>query len=175
MRFVVLDAMGVLYQHGNVVRGVLIPYLRDHGSPCDEAEIRDLYRLCTLGRLSTEAFWEATGAGRTASDADYCRRHLVNPGTLDTVRGLHDAGVKVLVLTNDAAPWSIQLRERFGLTPYVDAWYVSSEIGARKPDPAAYDAVRAHPGLDPGRTILVDDRPTNLAAATGFSACPLPQ
>jgi putative hydrolase of the HAD superfamily len=35
-RFVVLDAMGVLYQHGNVVGSLLIPYLRTHGCTATE-------------------------------------------------------------------------------------------------------------------------------------------
>ncbi|WP_460663568.1 HAD-IA family hydrolase [Kribbella swartbergensis] len=53
---------------------------------------------------------------------------------------------------------------------YVDRWFGSSRIGARKPDPRAYRAVLDHPGLAAARTVLVDDRPTNLvaAAAAGF-------
>lgn len=164
-RFVVLDAMGVLYQHGNVVSGALIPYLRDHGCTLPESDVRAFYRQCTLGQLSTDEFWNATGVSRTASDTDYCQRHRLNPGTHDMLRGLREAGVTVLVLTNDAAPWSTGLRRRFDLEAYVDQWFVSSDIGARKPDPGAYDAVRQHPGLEPATTVLVDDRPTNLAAA----------
>ena len=172
-RFVVLDAMGVLYRHGNVVSGVLIPYLHRHDCPRTEAEIRDVYRRCTLGQLSTDEFWAAVGVGRTASDSDYCRNHQLTVGTVDMLRGLHEAGVTVLVLTNDAGPWSAHLRRRFGLEPYVDHWYVSAEIGARKPDAAAYDAVLAHPGLDPAHTVMVDDRPTNLAAARAAGLCPV--
>ncbi|TCC45092.1 HAD family hydrolase [Kribbella capetownensis] len=163
-RVVVLDAMGVLYRHGNVVSGVLIPYLRDQGCTVGEPEIRQVYRACTLGELSTEEFWAALGVGQSASDAEYCGRHQLTDGTVDTLRSLREAGVTVLVLTNDAGPWSAHLRRRFGLEPYVDHWFVSSEIGARKPSAAAYEAVLAHPGIS-GSTALVDDRPTNLAAA----------
>jgi len=162
-RVVVLDAMGVLYRHGNVVSGVLIPYLRDRGCTVGEDEIRRLYRRCTLGQLSTEDFWAALGV--SASDVEYCRRHQLTVGTVDLLRSLHEAGVTVLVLTNDAGAWSAHLRKRFGLEPYVDHWFVSSEIGARKPSSASYEAVLAHPGVESGSTVLVDDRPTNLAAA----------
>ncbi|MEV0802429.1 HAD-IA family hydrolase [Kribbella sp. NPDC050281] len=164
-RVVVLDAMGVLYRHGNVVSGVMIPYLRDLGCTAGEDEIRRLYRHCTLGELSTEDFWAALGVGHSASDVEYCGRHQLTAGTVDTLRSLRAADVIVLVLTNDAGPWSAHLRRRFGLEPYVDHWFVSSEIRARKPSPAAYDAVLAHPGVEAGSTVLVDDRPTNLAAA----------
>jgi putative hydrolase of the HAD superfamily len=165
VRFVVLDAMGVLYRHGNVVGGVLIPYLRHLGCSRSESEIRDVYRRCTLGRVSTDELWKELGVGDSASDADYCSRHELNPGTLETLRGLGDSGFTPLVLTNDAEPWSAQLRARFGLDRYVGRWFVSSEIGARKPEPAAYQAVLEHPGLDASRTVLVDDRRTNLVAA----------
>jgi putative hydrolase of the HAD superfamily len=165
LEFAVLDAMGVLYRHGNVVGGVLIPYLRDLGCSRGEGEIREVYRRCTLGRLSTDELWNELGVGHRASDADYCSRHELNPGALDTLRGLRDGGFTPLVLTNDAEPWSEQLRVRFGLDQYVERWFVSSGIGARKPDSAAYQAVLEHPGLEASRTVLVDDRPTNLVAA----------
>ncbi|WP_405061132.1 HAD-IA family hydrolase [Kribbella sp. NBC_01505] len=162
-RFVVFDAMGVLYRHGNVVRGVLLPYLREHGCTRTESEIREVYRRCTLGEISTSELWEILGVA--ATDADYCQRHELTPDAPEVLRNLKRAGLTPLVLTNDAAPWSEQLRRRFDLTPYVEQWFVSSEIGARKPAPAAYRPVVAHPGLDPARTRFVDDRATNLLAA----------
>ncbi|TCO26243.1 putative hydrolase of the HAD superfamily [Kribbella steppae] len=165
MRFVVLDAMGVLYRHGNVVGGVLVPYLRDLGCTLGETDIRAVYRRCTLRLLSTDELWTELEVADRASDADYCSRHELTPGTLDTLRGLREAGFTPLVLTNDAEPWSARLRARFGLDQYVDRWFVSSEIGARKPDPMAYHAVLEHPGLEASHTVLVDDRPTNLVAA----------
>ncbi|GAA0587161.1 HAD-IA family hydrolase [Kribbella sandramycini] len=168
-RFVVLDAMGVLYRHGNVVRNLLIPYLRDGGCTRTETDIRDAYRRCTLGEISTGDLWARLGV--PADDAAYCERHVLTPGAPELLRDLSSAGITPLVLTNDAAPWSELLRRRFGLSEYVDRWFVSSEIGARKPAPAAYDAVLRHPGLDPAQSVLVDDRPTNLVAAqeAGFA------
>ncbi|GAB2579545.1 HAD family hydrolase [Kribbella endophytica] len=162
-RFVVLDAMGVLYRHGNVVGSLLIPYLRAHGCIASELEIREAYRRCTLGAISTDQLWMDFGVAATASDADYCSNHEVTSGAREILEQLRSAGVTPLVLTNDAAPWSQLLRARFGL--YAERWYVSSEIGARKPSPEAFRAVLAHAGLDAARTVLVDDRPTNLVAA----------
>jgi putative hydrolase of the HAD superfamily len=163
--FVVFDAMGVLYRHGNVVRGVLVPYLRDRGCTRTEVAIRKVYRQCTLGEISTGELWASLGVAATANDADYCGRHELTPDAPHILRSLQEADMTPLVLTNDAAPWSEQLRHRFDLSAHVEVWFVSSEIGARKPDPAAYRPVLAHPGLDPARTPFVDDRPTNLVAA----------
>jgi putative hydrolase of the HAD superfamily len=77
-RFVVLDAMGVLYRHGNVVGGVLVPYLRDRGCSSSESEIREAYRRCTLGLLSTDELWAELGVGDSAPDDEYCGRHELN-------------------------------------------------------------------------------------------------
>ncbi|GAA1509488.1 hypothetical protein GCM10009741_03010 [Kribbella lupini] len=155
--------MGVLYRHGNVVAGLLIPYLRAHGCTATEPEIRETYRRCTLGEISTHQLWSSLGVAATANDAGYCAQHQLNPGAREALEQLHQAGITPLVLTNDAAAWSRILRTRFDL--YAERWYVSSEIGARKPSPEAFRAVRSHPGLDPAETVLVDDRPTNLIAA----------
>ncbi|TDC22250.1 HAD family hydrolase, partial [Kribbella albertanoniae] len=171
--FAVFDAMGVLYRHGNVVRGVLIPYLREHGCTRGEDEIRAVYRRCTLGEISTGDLWSALGVAATASDADYCTRHELTADAPRALRELNEGGITPLVLTNDAAPWSELLRDRFGLTAHVEAWFVSSAIGARKPDPAAYQAILAHPGLDPTHTHFIDDRPTNLRAAQAAGFRPI--
>lgn len=162
--------MGVLYRHGNVVRSLLVPYLRDHGCSRSESEILQTYHLCTLGKIATHDLWNRLGAGASATDADYCTRHELNPGVTSTLERLTAAGITPVVLTNDAAAWSEFLRRRFDLEQYVERWYVSSDIGARKPSADAYRAVLAHPGLDPARTVFVDDRPANLlgARAAGF-------
>lgn len=163
--------MGVLYRHGNVVGSLLIPYLRAHGCTAGELEIRETYRRCTLGEISTEQLWMNLGVAATASDADYCSYHEVTSGARETLEQLRSAGITPLVLTNDAASWSQLLRVRFEL--YAERWYVSSEIGARKPSPEAFRAVLAHAGLDPAQTFLVDDRPTNLVGARKAGFRPL--
>lgn len=164
-KLVVLDAMGVLYRHGNVVDGVLVPYLRDRGCVREVAEIRETYRRCTLGQLSTETLWESLGVAETADDVSYCQRHELIPGTVPTLHRLRCDGVRLVALTNDAAPWSALLRRRFDLERSIDDWFVSSDLGARKPDARAYQAVIDGTGIEPSEMVLVDDRPTNLAAA----------
>lgn len=163
-RVVVFDAMGVLYRHGNVVAGVLLPYLRSRGCVLSEAEIRAAYRSCTLGRISTWELWAALGVADSASDEDYCQRHELTPGAPKLLGRLRSSGVRLLALSNDAAAWSALLRARFGLDSYIDRWLISSDLGARKPDPATYQAAIAAAGTPASEIVLVDDRPTNLLA-----------
>jgi glucose-1-phosphatase len=43
--------------------------------------------------------------------------------------------------------------------------YVSHELGARKPEPAAFRTVVADMGFAPDRVLYFDDRPENVASA----------
>lgn len=170
---VVFDAMGVLYRHGNVVAGVLIPYLRSVGCDRTESDIRAAYRSCTLGASSTSALWASLGVGDRASDEDYCQRHELTTGAPELLGRLRDEGVRLLVLSNDAAAWSSRLRARFGLASLVDDWLISSDLGVRKPAPATYQAAIAAAGAPASEIVLVDDRPTNLVAAAAEGLRPV--
>lgn len=163
VKAVVLDAMGVLYRHGNVQGRVLIPYLRDRGCRAPEPEIRAAYRAATLGQMSTGAFWSALGS--PVSDEDYCRRHTLTDGTREALAELAGDGLEPACLSNDTAAWSALVRRRFGLERHIRRWFISSDLGARKPDPAPYEAVLDGLGLSPAEVVFVDDRPVNLAPA----------
>ncbi|MGW4801733.1 HAD family hydrolase [Nonomuraea sp. NPDC004297] len=163
VRVVVLDAMGVLYRDGDVRGRVLLPYLRERGCRAPERDVRAAYQAVTLGRMSTGAFWTALGAA--AGDEDYCRRHTLTDGTPDALAALAGDGLELACLSNDAAAWSALLRRRFGLDRHIGRWFVSSELGARKPDPGPYEAVLAALDVPPAQVVFVDDRPVNLTPA----------
>lgn len=166
MRAVVLDAMGVLYQDGNVLERVLMPYARANGSTLADSEIRAAYRMATLGRMSTTDLWEALGT--KADDEGYCQSHRLTPGTVEGLAQLASGGLRLICLSNDAAAWSLILRRRFGLDRYIGEWFISSDLGARKPDPYPYEAVLDATSLAADEIVFVDDRSTNLATARGL-------
>ncbi len=162
---VALDAMGVLYRHGDVVTNLLVPYLRSKCCSTSPTTVRMAYRECTLGRFGTQQLWRELGVASTASDAEYCLGHELTDGLIPLLEAITSAGVTVACLTNDTAEWSAILRRRFNLDRYITHWYVSAEIGVRKPDPNAYDALLR--GLDtaPQRVLFVDDRGPNVVSA----------
>ncbi|QFY08815.1 HAD-IA family hydrolase [Nonomuraea phyllanthi] len=163
MKAVVFDAMGVLYRDGNVQARVLIPYLRAQGCSAPEERIRAAYRAATLGSLSTDGFWSAVGLA--ARDEHYCREHVLTEGTREALDELAGDGLALACLSNDTAAWSAILRRRFGLDRRIRRWFISSDLGARKPDPAPYEAVLGALGLPAAEVLFVDDRPANLAPA----------
>lgn len=162
---VVLDAMGVLYQDGDEVTRLLVPYLRSKGCAETPDVIRTVYRSCSRGEFGTDDLWTRLGVSGAASDTEYCRSHRLTPGVVVTLERLTEAGIRLACLTNDTAEWSRILRRRFGLDRHIHHWCVSAEVGVRKPDPRVYRALLDGLGAAPADTVFVDDRGPNLLPA----------
>jgi putative hydrolase of the HAD superfamily len=164
-RIVVLDAMGVMYRAADDVAELLIPFVVAHSGIRDPRRIGELYREASLGNSTADRFWRSVGLRPALEDA-YLDRHALNPGLLDTLNVLRECGVPTWGFSNDVARWSRKLRERFDLERYFSGFVVSSDIRARKPDPAAYVALLARVGCEPGDLLFVDDREANIVAAS---------
>jgi HAD superfamily hydrolase (TIGR01509 family) len=94
--------------------------------------------------------------------------------TEPTLRTLHDAGIKVAVVSNIG----FDIRPHFdawGLTGLVDAFTLSYEVGRTKPDPAIFLRACGMLGADPERTLMVGDSPADAGAVrAGCAALVLP-
>lgn len=87
------------------------------------------------------------------------------PGTAEVIARLRAAGVRLLGLTNFSAetyPLALPAAPAIGLLEDV---LVSGEVGLAKPDPAIFHLLVERFGLEPGRTLFVDDGAANVAAA----------
>jgi putative hydrolase of the HAD superfamily len=101
----------------------------------------DAAGLAALRRASAEAMRPALGVdvdGETLTAAllDSLRFHAF-PEVPATLAALRERGVTLVVVSN----WDVSLHERLaetGLAPLVDGAVASAEIGAAKPDPAAF-------------------------------------
>jgi 2-haloacid dehalogenase len=93
------------------------------------------------------------------------------PGSIDVVRELHAAGVRLLVLSNMPAD-VLHVIEAFEWLDLFDGVVVSGQEGVIKPDPAIYRILVDRHGVDVATTAFVDDRIENVeaAAALGFHA-----
>lgn len=91
-----------------------------------------------------------------------------------TLRTLHDAGIKVGVVSNIG----FDIRPHFaawGLAGLVDAYALSFEVGRTKPDPAIFLGACGMLGADPARTLMVGDSPADAGAVrAGCAALVLP-
>ncbi|BFU44232.1 HAD family hydrolase [Krasilnikovia sp. MM14-A1004] len=127
-----------------------------------------------------------TGLAQTVSTdveglADALYERLLGPDgwlpyadTEPTLRTLHDAGIKVAVVSNigfDIRP----IFAAWGLTDLVDAFVLSYEVGRCKPDPAIFLRACGMLGADPERTLMVGDTPADAGAVkAGCAALVLP-
>ncbi|MBU2664499.1 HAD-IA family hydrolase [Actinoplanes bogorensis] len=148
------------------------PHLAEHWAD------RDLYAQSHRAAFTGLAATVATDVEGLA-DALYDR--LLEPDgwlpyadTESTLRTLHEAGIKVAVVSNiafDIRP----LFEAWGLSSLIDAYALSFEVGRIKPDPAIFLRACGMLGADPERTLMVGDTPADAGAvAAGCAALVLP-
>jgi 2-haloacid dehalogenase len=92
-------------------------------------------------------------------------------GTVEILETLHADGVPLYALTNWSAETFPIARERFPFLGRFRDIVVSGEERLAKPDRAIFDRLVMRAGLDPRRSVFIDDVPRNVAAAeaVGFT------
>jgi putative hydrolase of the HAD superfamily len=160
-----LDAMGVLYQAGDDVAELLVPFVRRHGrTELPAEEIEREYISASLGRTDSAAFWQRVGVNPALED-DYLAGHRLIEGTTEVLPALKDRFGCIACLSNDITDWSVKLRRRFALERWIDPWFISGDLGLRKPSAAIYQVVTERLAARPQDIVFVDDRLRNLDAA----------
>ena len=97
------------------------------------------------------------------------------PGMLDLLHDLRDAGVRLWGLTNWAAESWHYAYDRFPeLEELLSGVVVSGIEGVSKPDERIYRIVLERFGLDPARTVFLDDNAINVAASRAVGMAGLP-
>lgn len=100
------------------------------------------------------------------------RCHLsLDRGMLELVERLART-TRVMIFSNtNREHWEYLVEFTGGALGRLEA-YLSYEIGLAKPDLASFRAVAARAGIDPGRSLFIDDREENVTAArhAGFHA-----
>jgi 2-haloacid dehalogenase len=84
---------------------------------------------------------------------------------VEVVRELVDHGVRTFALSNWSDRTYAIARPRFPFLGWFEGVIVSGEVGVTKPDPRIYRTLLERYGLDPARTVFIDDRRENVAAA----------
>jgi len=93
------------------------------------------------------------------------------PETVELLRRLHGDRRRLFALTN----WSNETfpiaRQRYDFLNWFAYIAVSGELGLVKPDPAIFRHLIGRHGVDPARTLFIDDSAVNIRAAAqlGFA------
>src|SRR5215470_10376586 len=103
VEILILDAMGVLYQAGDDVGELLVPFVRKHGRAGLTAEAIDLdYVAASLGKVTPQAFWARMGVDPALEDS-YLAGHALIDGTHEALAGLRSRFATLACLSNDVA------------------------------------------------------------------------
>lgn len=137
--------------------------------PVFEEAVKPLER----GEINEEMFWHKIASG---VNEDYRPEMLALwsegfeketpaiPHMLELVDKVKAAGYKVGLLSNTTAP-HVEINRRRGIFEHFDVALMSDEIGARKPEPAAYKKLAEALAVDPSELIFIDDLTENVAGA----------
>jgi putative hydrolase of the HAD superfamily len=159
-----LDAMGVIYQSGDDVAELLIPFIAANGGCTDGEFIEQAYLRASLGELTSAEFWRLAGIDPGLEDS-YLSLHRLTDGIRDLLIEARHHAIEVCCISNDVAEWSVALRRRFRLESLIEPWFISGDIGIRKPGRGIYQAALAGLGCEASKVLFVDDRIRNLDAA----------
>lgn len=168
IKWVVFDAMGVIYEVADDVSDLLIPYLRSKNNKTPLKIIYDSYIKASLGKISSKEFWEIMGYNKKYPDIEV--EFLDNWYTLDSE--FLDIGEKLKenynlgMLSNDLKEWSNFLRNKYEIHTYFKVAVISGEVGYRKPDKKIYEILLEKTGANPEEIIFVDDKLENLNSAS---------
>jgi HAD superfamily hydrolase (TIGR01509 family) len=160
-----LDAMGVLYAGGDDVAELLIPFIRQNGGTADARHVEEKYIEASLGNITAAQFWKDVGIDPGLEDR-YLSMHELMPGVDAILRLAVSMSCSICCISNDVREWSGKLRRRFSLADRITDWFVSGDIGSRKPDERIYRFALNSLGVPAERVLFVDDRVRNLDAAT---------
>lgn len=84
------------------------------------------------------------------------------------LRGLHDAGYKVYILSNFGDFSYNRAKPGFTFLKHADGALISYEVKLVKPDRAIYEALCTRFDIVPENAVFLDDRPENTEAARAF-------
>jgi 2-haloacid dehalogenase len=92
--------------------------------------------------------------------------------TVEILAALRATGIRLLALTNWSAETFAFAPPRYPFLAWFEAVIVSGEVELVKPDPAIFQLLVDRHGLEPARTVLIDDSAANVEAANalGFRA-----
>ena len=87
------------------------------------------------------------------------------PETVAALRRAKSAGLPVHGLTNFGAETFPQTAARFDFLRSFETVVVSGDEGVIKPDPAIFQVLIDRTGVDPARTVFIDDSAANIQSA----------
>lgn len=169
---VLFDAAGVLFK----ANGAIGEDMEKHfGFKLEDQEPfwKGPYRQLLTGKLTTEEFLDQVTEEFPILKGKATREFFVSSfrdclepvdGIRDIIRDLVQAGRK-LALLSDTVGMFTDVRHELGYYEHFEKFFLSYEIGYRKPDPHMYQAVIDYYKVPAEEIFFIDDMPKNIEGA----------
>ncbi len=162
---VVLDAMGVMYQPGDDVQDLLVPFARSKGCRKSEANISQLYKAASMGTMTSAELWDRLGVAGSgeALDREFIAQYTLTTGINEFLEWCADIEVGVQCISNDLSEWASLRADHFQIATKISRWTISAAVGCRKPDIDIFQAFMVY--ATSNLHLFVDDRLENVMGA----------
>lgn len=164
MKTIIFDMYGVIIKEN---RGNFKNFLAARMPAADEALYQPNYRIASSGQMPYAEFMSLFGfPDAKAAGDDYVEHFLTCDSEFAAfATEARNAGIKLVLLSNDISEWSSHIREYYDIEQYFDLSIVSSEVGIRKPEEEIFKLTLTRLDCPPEECTYIDDNPDNLAVA----------
>jgi putative hydrolase of the HAD superfamily len=168
IEWILFDAWGVIYQPRNLVKEMLIPFIKERNPMINEIQIYDLYLKASVGRISSKELWRSLNLEFNYPEIEkqyiFSHKSILNPNFKQVVKKLHQR-FKLSLISNDVEEWALALLKKFNIKDFFNLILISGEMKIRKPDRAVFGKFIDLSNSDPENCLFIDDRLENLRAA----------
>jgi putative hydrolase of the HAD superfamily len=169
IKWVIFDAMGVIYEIADDVSDLLVPYLRSKNNTLPLKKIYKLYIEASLGHITSPEFWNLLGYSSEYPEIEtefLDKWYTFDTEFLEVAKKLKQKKYKIAMLSNDLKKWSNFLRRKFKINQLFDTTVISGEVSYRKPDIRIYKILLEKAQSLAEECLFIDDKLENLHAAS---------
>lgn len=175
MKVLLLDADGVILKKGKEYFSEI--YAREYGVNVDLVSefFRNVLPICQRGDadLRKEIIPYLEKWGWTEGVEAYLAYWFAmdfhpDEAGLKIIQKIRENGVKCYMASNNEIYRANYLRNRLGERDILDGYFFSSEVNARKEEPAFFEYVATELGLEPSEITFVDNDEKNIQCAQDF-------
>jgi putative hydrolase of the HAD superfamily len=139
-----------------------------------------LYLQASLGQISADELWRQLLVGEDSgslsperAEAEFlAATHLREPDIAQTLAALQTR-YQLGLLSNHVGRWARALLDRFALSPFFPSVVISSDIGARKPDPLPYQHICHRMHIAPQQAAYIADEEEDLVGCQAVGMFPI--
>jgi len=173
IKWVIFDAMGVIFEVADDVSNLLVPFLRSKNYNKPVRFIAKEYIRAILGQITSLEFWTALGYNKEYPKIEIeflDNWYTLDPEFIEVAKQLTER-YNFAMLSNDIKDWSNFLRRKFEINRFFDINVISGDVGYRKPDIKIYEILLHNMDASAENCVFVDDKLENLQVASelGFS------